>query len=146
MSAKSKVPQPMSPTPTQLLHLQLNPESISKSTPQKSQSTNPLSPSTFPPSCLRPETPPFLPQGHFSVCHEGTSCQRRVERLRCRSPGVRSCWEMGRAKPAVGRLGATALRTFLPCHFLSIMIEVGNAERGRCCCLHGNGHKRMSKH
>lgn len=31
---------------------------------------------------------------------------------------------------AVGHLGATALRTFLPCHFLSITIDVGNVEKG----------------
>lgn len=50
----------------------------------------------------------------------------------------------GRA--AVGHLGATTLRAFLPCHFLSITIDVGNVEKGRCCRFHGNGGKRMSKH
>lgn len=31
---------------------------------------------------------------------------------------------------AVGHLGATTLRRFLSCHFLSIMIDAGNAEKG----------------
>lgn len=33
--------------------------------------------STFLPSCLKPENPPFLPQGHFSVCDESMSCQKQ---------------------------------------------------------------------
>lgn len=57
--------------------------------------------------------------------------------------GAAGKWD---GQTAVGHLGATTLRTFLPCHFLSIMIDIGNAERGGAAVAHGNRGKRMSKH
>ena len=52
--------------------------------------------------------------------------------------GAAGKWD---GKTAVGHLGATTLRTFLPCHFLSITIDIGNAERGVAAVAHGNGGK-----
>lgn len=41
--------------------------------------------------------------------------------------GAAGKWD---GRRAVGHRGASALRTFHPCHFLSITIDVGNAEEG----------------
>ena len=64
--------------------------------------------------------------------------------VKAQGSGAAGKWDR---QTTLGHLGvATTLRTFLPCHFLSIMIDAGNAERGGAAVAHGNKGKRMSKH
>lgn len=149
MSAKSKVPQPMSPKPTQLLHLQLNPESIYKSTPQKSQSTN-LDPrsstwssspepehlSTFMSKTWNPSLP--TSRSFFSLSWRHVLSEKGWKVTMSQSRGQELLGN-GTSETAVGRLGPTTLRTFLLCHFLSIMIEFGNVERGGAAVFMATG-------